>query len=66
MTLNPGPYADHYMGGSIPPKVDLLRDKEIIQRMGFRSSPFALLVFLPNLVLKSKFQFKVKFSAGYY
>ena len=27
----PGPYADHYKGGFIPPKVDLLREKEIIQ-----------------------------------
>ena len=28
-----GPYAAHYKGGpgSIPPKVDLLREKEIIQ-----------------------------------
>ena len=31
MTLNPGPYADHYMEGSVPPKVDLLREEEIIQ-----------------------------------
>ena len=26
-----GPYAPHYKGGSIPSKVDLIREKEIIQ-----------------------------------
>ena len=43
-------------GGSIPPKVGLPREKEIIQWMEFRNSPFSLPIFSPNLVLKWKFK----------
>ena len=42
-------------GDSVPPKVDLLREKEINHSMnGIQKQPFFLPVFLPNLVSKSK------------